>query len=114
MTRRPDPHSQATDALQQKCKNLGLLYAFLPFSLIGRVLLRVKKKALTMILVTPNWHAQPWYSQILDLCITEPLLLPQSGTFGRSQGTSTCSSVEQDFKTNALENFRKNLVEKGI
>ena len=78
MTRRPDPHSQATDALQQKCKNLGLLYAFLPFSLIGRVLLRVKKKALTMILVTPNWHAQPWYSQILDLCITEPLLLPQS------------------------------------
>ena len=25
-----------------------------------------------------NWPAQPWYSQILDLCITEPLLLPQS------------------------------------
>ena len=31
-----------------------------------------------MILVTPNWPAQPWYSQILDLSITEPLLLPQS------------------------------------
>ena len=31
-----------------------------------------------MILVTPNWPAQPWYSQILDLCITESLLLPQS------------------------------------
>ena len=37
-----------------------------------------------------------------------------SRTFGRSQGTSTSSSVEQDFKTNGLENFRKNLVEKGI
>ena len=39
---------------------------------------------------------------------------PISGTFGRFQGTGTSSSVEQDFKTNGLENFRKNLVEKGI
>ena len=31
-----------------------------------------------MILVTPNWSPQPWYSQILDPCITDPLLLPQS------------------------------------
>ena len=46
-----------------------------------------------MILVTANSPAQPWYSQILDfffffffiyhesildLCVTEPLLLPQS------------------------------------
>ena len=37
-----------------------------------------------------------------------------SGTFGRSQGTSTSSSVEQDFETNGQEIFRKNLVEKGI
>ena len=109
---RPDPHSQATDAVQQKWKNLGLLYAFPPFSLIGRVLLRVREEGLTMTLATPNWPAQPWYGQILDLCITDPT--PISGTFGRSQGTSTPSSVEQDFKTNDLENFRKNLVEKGI
>ena len=39
---------------------------------------------------------------------------PTSGFFGKSQGASTSSSVEQDFKTNGLENFRKNLVEKGI
>ena len=35
-------------------------------------------------------------------------------TFGRSQGTSTSSSVEQDLKTNGLKNFSKKLVEKGI
>ena len=40
--------------------------------------------------------------------------VPISGPFARSQGTSTSSSVEQDFETNGLENFRKNLVEKGI
>ena len=39
---RPDPHRQATDVLQWKWKNLRLLYAFPPFSLIGRVLLRVR------------------------------------------------------------------------
>ena len=39
---------------------------------------------------------------------------PISGTFGRSQGTKTSSSVQQDFKTNDLENFRKNLFEKVI
>ena len=54
-------------------------------------------------------------SEFSVICITEPLLLPKfSRTFGRSQGTSTSSSAEQDFKTNGLENFRKNLVEKGI
>ena len=56
----------------------GTSMCFPPFSLIGRVLLRVREEGLTMILVTPNWPAQPWYSQVLDLCITEPLLLPQS------------------------------------
>ena len=39
---------------------------------------------------------------------------PVSGTFGRSQGTSTFSSIKQDFKTNGLKTFRKNLAEKGI
>ena len=103
MAWRLDPHSQATDALQQKWKNLGILYASPPFSLIGRVLLRAREEGLKMILVTPNWPAQSWYSQILDLCITEPLLLPQS------------QELLVDLKeTNGLENFRKNLVEKGI
>ena len=77
MAWRPDPHSLATDAVQQRWKNLGFLYAF-RFSLTGRVLLRVREQGLTMILVTPNWLAQPWYIQILDLYITEPLLLSQS------------------------------------
>ena len=29
-----------------------------------------------MILITPNWPAQPWFNQILELCIANPLLLP--------------------------------------
>ena len=37
-----------------------------------------------------------------------------SRTFGRFQGTSRFSSVEQGFITNGLENLRKNFFEKGI
>lgn len=55
-----DPLSQATSALQKIWKTLAVLYAFSPFSLMIKVLLRVREKVLTMILVTPKWPAQPW------------------------------------------------------
>ena len=29
------------------------------------------------ILITPSWPAQPWYSQVKELSVTEPPLLPQ-------------------------------------
>ena len=91
-------HSQATVAFQQNWKNLGFLYAFPPFSLIGRVLLRVREERLTMSLVTTSRPVQPWYSPVLDLCVTDPLLLPQSQDyFTRSKGTTTSSSVERNF-----------------
>ena len=55
-----DPHSQTTDAFQQKWKNLGLLHAFLSFSLTGSVLLKAREEGLLMVWVTPNCPAQPW------------------------------------------------------
>lgn len=54
------------------------MYYPLSFSLLGRVFLRGREEGLTTILVTPNCSAQPCYSQIIDLCITEPLPWPQS------------------------------------
>ena len=113
MAWRPDPYSQATDALQQKWKNLGLLCTFPRFSLIGRVLLRVRginndfgnSKLACTTLVQSNPRS------VHNRASTPASI---SGPFVRSQGTSTSSSVEQDFETNGLENFRKNLVEKGI
>ena len=71
-----DPGSRATDALQQNCKNL-FPYAFPPFSLIGRVLTKVRKEKARLILVTPLWQAQSWYVTLLQMSIKDPLLLPQ-------------------------------------
>ena len=54
-------------------ENLGSPIWFPSFLLIGKVFLRVGEERLTMILVT-----QPWYVQILNLSIAEPLLSSQS------------------------------------
>ena len=71
-----DPHSLTIDAFQQSRKHRGLLYAFPAFSMIGKVLLKVKTEEVNVILITPNWPAQPWYSQVLELSVIKPLLLP--------------------------------------
>ena len=56
-TRFSQSGSLQTDSLQQKFKKLELLYTLPPFSMIGRVLLRVREEGLTMILATRNWPA---------------------------------------------------------
>ena len=82
-----DPLSQGIDAFQQNWKVNGLTYAFPPFSLIGKVVKKVKAEAAKMILVTPNWPTQSWFNQILELWIANPLLLPLSqGLLTNAQG----------------------------
>jgi len=77
MAWRPDPYSQGTDAMQQIWPQ-GFLYAFPPFCLINRVLQKVcREKISEIIIVTPTWHTQPWYPQLLEMSIERPLLLPK-------------------------------------
>ena len=75
MSWRPDPQSIATDALHQDWKN-QFCYAFLPFSLIGRVLRKVLKDQ-TKLIVTPAWQRQSWYPTLLKMAIADPFLLPK-------------------------------------
>ena len=63
-------------------------------------------------LVTPHRPVQPWNSRAVHNRASTPA--PISETFGRSQETSASSNVEQNCKTDGLENFRKNLVEKEL
>ena len=73
-----DTHSLAIDAMQQEC-NQGILYAFLPFLLIQRVLSKItKEKDNTVILITPVWQTQPWYPNLLAMSFSQPFLLPMS------------------------------------
>ena len=58
--------------------NIGLHYTFPPFSMISRVLLKIKKECFfLLILIVPAWSTQPCYPELLNICFREPVLLPQ-------------------------------------
>ena len=42
-------------------------YIFPPFSLIGRVLRKIRRERTQGILVVPDWKTQPWYSDLTIL-----------------------------------------------
>ena len=54
--------------------------------MIGKVLSKVKVEDADVILITPSWPVQPWYSQALGLSVAKPLLLPQLSNLSKSSG----------------------------
>ena len=61
-------------------------------------MVKVKAKE-DVILIKQSWLAQPWYSQVLELSATEPLLLPQlSKTLVNPQGHVHPLVVNQTLK----------------
>ena len=56
----------------------GATVCFSLFSMIEKVLLKAKTEEVDVILITPSWPAQLWYSQVVELSVTEPLLLPST------------------------------------
>jgi len=71
-----DPYSQGQDALQTSWSQVRG-YAFPPFSLIGRVLWKVRSDQATIILITPAWQTQAWYPIVLQMSVQNPIILPQ-------------------------------------
>lgn len=50
-------------------------YAFPPFAVIGRVLSKVRRDRCRLVLVTPKWEAQPWYTMLLAMSVGRPIPL---------------------------------------
>ncbi|CAH1248153.1 C16orf58 [Branchiostoma lanceolatum] len=73
---RPDPMAVAVNALDMDWYQLGLAYAFPPFSLVFRVLRKVQTDHATVMLVAPVWRAQAWYPKLLHMLYDRPTLLP--------------------------------------
>ena len=51
-----------------------------PWNLIARVLKKVKTQEVHILLITPVWKTQPWYSLLLSMLIDWPRLLPHQTT----------------------------------
>ena len=72
----PDPGAEAVDAFTLNWGN-DTFYAFPPFSLLGKVLQKIYNDKAQGILIVPNWTTQTWYPQLMQLLVTEPLILPK-------------------------------------
>ena len=69
----PDPGAFHIDCLSLDWSVFNLLYAFPPFSLIGRVLQKISTDNATGIIIVPHWPTQPWFSRLRQLIDERPL-----------------------------------------
>lgn len=63
----PDPLCFDVDALTTFWGNLGLCYAFPPFSIIGKVLAKAITDQAELLLIVPEWKTQHWFPMIKQL-----------------------------------------------
>ena len=71
---KPDPDAAFVDAFALNWSNM-LIYAFPPFSLLGRLVQKVRVDAAEMVLVALLWVTQNWFTPILEMLIQDPLIL---------------------------------------
>ncbi|XP_060600208.1 uncharacterized protein LOC132753725 [Ruditapes philippinarum] len=74
---KPDPEAEAVDAFSLNWKG-KFIYAFPPFSLIGRLVQKVLLDEAEMVLVAPVWVTQNWYTTVLEMLIDIPLIIKVS------------------------------------
>ena len=71
---RLDPRAMYIVEFSLDCSYLKF-YAFLPISVIPRVLLKVKQDSAKRIIVVPFWKTQVWYLVIFQMLVPTPILL---------------------------------------
>lgn len=65
---KPDSNAMAINAFTLDWSKYDLIFAFPPFSLMGRVCQKAFKEcSRTMIIVFPQWKSQPWYPRLMEM-----------------------------------------------
>ena len=71
-----DPMAAGTDAFLQSCDGLQAS-AFPPVAIIPRVLAKLRASTGTeLTLVAPPWAQRPWFSDLVQLSLAPPVILP--------------------------------------
>ncbi len=71
----PDPSALAVDALSISWEGMHA-YAFPPFPLLSRVILKISNELSLVLLIAPLWPGQPWFNLLLSLLVEAPICLP--------------------------------------
>ena len=73
----PDPQAEFIDALSIDWTGFNNVYAFMPFSLTGKVLKKLTEcpTKLHMMIVAPYWTTQTWYPKLVNNLIKSPIII---------------------------------------
>ena len=75
MSWNPDPGTCAVESLQHYWRQL-YGYAYPPFCLTGKVIVKVRKDQSLHFIITPAWQTQPWYTALLSVSFQHSIILP--------------------------------------
>ena len=69
----PDPYSVSINAFSVSWSQ-SYVYCFPPFSVIWKVLKKIRDHTAEAIIITPHWPTQSWFPAALQMCIAQPLV----------------------------------------
>ena len=72
-----DEDAAAVNAFNQSWLDYDLPYIFCPFSVIPRVLQRLRLMGGISMMIVPLWLTAPWLTTWCEGCVVEPVLLPR-------------------------------------
>ena len=79
VSRKPDPYATHVDAFSLNWGSYDA-YIFPPFSLINRVLQKLRIDKATALCVFPRWTTQAWWPHMQELMVGEPLRIQPAPT----------------------------------
>ena len=95
VSRKPNPRSASIDAFsisQNNCYS----YCFPPFSLIQKVINKIRRECQLALLITPLWPTQSWFPAILRQAIATPQVF--SSRYLQSPGTTKMHPLAQKLR----------------
>lgn len=76
---KPDPGCKVVDAFSFLWTEI-FYYAFPPFSLLGRMVQKIRRDQSMCVVIAPIWSTQSWYTDLLQILIDNPIILPTRRT----------------------------------
>ena len=91
---KPDPYSVSINAFSVSWSQ-SYMHCFLPFSVIWKVLKKIRDNTAEAIVITPHWPTQSWFPAALQMCIAQPLVFG-SRTSAAARNSQETSSFSQN------------------
>jgi hypothetical protein len=72
-----DYEALGTNAFNARWGGLGVVYAYPPPILVGRLLQKIRfDRVKNAVVIIPAWMAQNWWPTMLEMLLSSPLILP--------------------------------------